>query len=74
MTKPNAATEDSAVQEKNNQSAERKFKQIAVELSGKSRGKMEEEEEKEKADIEKALRKGRLESAASGKPDRKGGE
>ena len=41
---------------------------------GKSRGKMEEEEEKEKADIEKALKKGRLESAASGKPDRKGGE
>ena len=39
---------------------------------GKSRGKMEEEEEKEKADIEKALKKGRLESAASGKPDRKG--
>ena len=41
---------------------------------GKSRGKMEEEEEKEKEDIEKALKKGRLEAAASGKPDRKGGE
>ena len=41
---------------------------------GKSRGKMEEEEEKEKADIEKAFRKGRLESAASGKPDRKESE
>ena len=41
---------------------------------GKSRGKMKEEEEKEKADIEKAFRKGRLESAASGKPDRKESE
>ena len=34
---------------------------------GKSRGKMEEEEKDE--DIEEALRKGKLESAASGKPD-----
>ena len=31
-------------------------------------------QEKEKEDIEKALKKGRLESAASGKPDRKGGD
>ncbi len=36
---------------------------------GKSRGKMDQEEEKEKEDIEAAFRKGRLESAASGKPD-----
>ena len=36
---------------------------------GKSRGKMEEEEEKEKEDIEAALKKGKLESAASGRPD-----
>jgi branched-chain amino acid transport system ATP-binding protein len=36
---------------------------------GKSRGKMEEEEEKEKDDIEAAFKKGRLESAPSGKPD-----
>ena len=41
---------------------------------GKSRGKMDQEEEKEKEDIEAALSKGRLESAASGKPDRKEGE
>ena len=41
---------------------------------GKSRGKMAEEEEKEKEDIEAALSKGRLESAPSGKPDRKEGE
>ncbi|MBR0308525.1 MAG: ABC transporter ATP-binding protein [Mogibacterium sp.] len=36
---------------------------------GKSRGKMDQEEEKEKEDIEAALKKGKLESAASGKPD-----
>jgi branched-chain amino acid transport system ATP-binding protein len=34
---------------------------------GKSRGKMEEEEKNE--DIEEALSKGKLESAASGRPD-----
>ena len=34
---------------------------------GKSRGKMEEEEKNE--DIEEALKKGKLESSASGKPD-----
>ena len=39
---------------------------------GKSRGKMNEEEKEE--DIEKALSKGKLESAPSGKPDRKEGE
>ena len=39
---------------------------------GKSRGKMEEEEKKE--DIEDALKRGKLESAPSGKPDRKEGE
>jgi ABC-type methionine transport system ATPase subunit len=36
---------------------------------GKSRGKMQEEEEKEKEDIEAALRKGKLASDFSGKPD-----
>ena len=36
---------------------------------GKSRGRMEEEKNKEKEDIEAALAKGKLESKASGKPD-----
>ena len=39
---------------------------------GKSRGKMDEEEKEE--DLEEALSKGKLESAPSGKPDRKEGE
>ena len=39
---------------------------------GKRRGKMDQEEEKEKEDLEAALKKGRLESAASGKPDASG--
>jgi branched-chain amino acid transport system ATP-binding protein len=41
---------------------------------GKSRGKMNEEEEAEKEDIEAAIKKGRLVSDASGKPDVSGKE
>jgi branched-chain amino acid transport system ATP-binding protein len=41
---------------------------------GKSRGKMNEEEEAEKEDLEAAIKKGRLVSDASGKPDVSGKE